>query len=89
MKDSVQCAAPALSHVVASPALQEFGEIKGMRRLHELATANIPSPTHSAMYTILFHTWASMRSLYDYLSGDIGVCSRRGAGGFSLGSWIV
>lgn len=52
-------------------------------------TASVPSLTLSAMYTILFHTWVSLRSVYEYLSGDIGVCSRRGAGGFSLGSWII
>lgn len=34
-------------------------------------------------------SWASTRSVYAYLSGDVGVCSRRGTRRLSLGSWII
>lgn len=30
-------------------------------------------------------SWASLRSVYGYLSGDVGVCSRKGNGGVQLG----
>lgn len=38
MKDSVQYAAPALSHVIGFTCLTGIVEIKGARRLYELAT---------------------------------------------------
>lgn len=40
-------------------------------------------------YCNINESWAIMRPVSGYLSGDVGVCPRRGAGRFSRSSWII
>lgn len=40
-------------------------------------------------YCNINESWAIMRPVSGYLSGDVGVCPRRGAGWFSRSSWII
>lgn len=40
-------------------------------------------------YCNINESWAIMRPVSGYLSGDVGVCPRRGAGRFSMSGWII
>lgn len=93
----VKLTGAALPYLMLSALLSGctgMGETKAlrMRRLQERAapTASPPCPSvHRAACTLLSHTWAIMRPVSGYLSGDVGVCPRRGAGWLSMSSWIV
>lgn len=65
-----------------------------MRNVQELAVppvAPMPTPHLLAQYhsDSSSHTRARTRSVSGCLSGDVGVCPRRGTGWFSVGGWIV
>lgn len=48
-----------------------------------------PGLGRSVKYCNINKSWAIMRPVLGYLSGDVGVCPRRGAGRFSVSSWII